>query len=284
MNADVLTISSLSYEPIRIVQVSDPHLFEDTRMCLLGMNTEDSFRSVVDLIQREQPLATTAALPSAVQLFVATGDIAQSPSPNVYQRFLTTMKTLASPCVWLQGNHDLKQIFEQCGQSVAANSNIIELGNAWVVLMLNSAKDHEIGGSFSETELAWLRTQLSRYPERHILIALHHNPLPVGSAWIDASGLANARDFWDIIHAAPQVRLVLHGHSHQEFAAEQGALRVLGCPSTCVQFKPLSQRFTVDMIPPGYRWIDLYPDGRFESAVSRVTAMPSGVDVDSQGY
>lgn len=284
MKADVLTIYSPTPAPIRIVQISDPHLFEDTRTDLLGVNTEDSFQSVIDLIRREQSCATSLSANPAVQLFVATGDIAQSPSQTVYQRFLATMHSLSSPCVWLQGNHDLQPIFQQSTDSIAANSNVIELGQDWVLIMLNSAKENEIGGFFSEIELAWLRCQLAAYPQRHIIIALHHHPLPVGSRWIDDSGLSNASDFWDILRDAPQVRVVIHGHSHQEFNAAHGTLSVLGCPSTCIQFKPQSEKFTVDRLPPGYRWLDLYPDGHYTSAVSRLATLPSGLDLDSRGY
>ncbi len=288
MNADVLTVSSPNSVPIRIVQLTDPHLFVDTGARLLGMNTEDSFQSVIRLIQHEQrlPSAPGAAVTDAtVQLILATGDIAQAPSKPVYQRFLQTMQALHAPYVWLQGNHDLSQLFIQSGDDSAwVNKNVIELGSDWVVLMLNSAKDHEIGGSFSAEELDWLRLQLARYPTRHVLIALHHNPLTVDSRWIDASGLANAADFWAIIQDAPQVRLVIHGHIHQEFEAVHHGITVLGCPSTCVQFKPLSQTFTVDLLPPGYRWFDLYPDGRFETAVSRVRELPAGIDIHSAGY
>jgi Icc protein len=288
LNADVLLVASPNTVPIRIVQLTDPHLFVDKAACLLGINTEDSFQSVIDLIRSEQILPHTPEANTSehtVQLFLATGDIAQAPSSAVYQRFLATMQTLQAPYVWLQGNHDLSQIFIESGHySAVANNNVIELGTDWVILMLNSAKDHEIAGSFSEEELAWLRLQLARYPTRHILVALHHNPLIVDSAWIDASGLSNAADFWAIIREAPQVRLVIHGHIHQEFSAIQHGVTVLGCPSTCVQFKPLSHTFTVDLLAPGYRWFDLYPDGRFESAVSRVSAMPAGIDVHSAGY
>lgn len=290
MNADVLTIASPSHEatpaPIRIVQLSDPHLFADTGVRLLGINTEASFQAVVDLIRHEQTFTSPAASATshAVQLLLATGDIAQTPSRAVYQRFLAAMDTLGAPCVWLQGNHDLKGIFQQSHDRIEANCNVIELGHDWVVLMLNSSKENEIGGYFSAAELAWLQRQLASYPDRHLIVALHHHPLPVGSAWIDASGLANAHDFWDIIHGAPQVRLVLHGHSHQEFSAQHGKLSVLGCPSTCIQFKPLSEKFTVDLKPPGYRWLDLYADGHIDSAVSRLAVMPTGIEVDSLGY
>jgi Icc protein len=55
-------------------------------------------------------------------------------------------------------------------------------------------------------------------------------------------------------------------------------------PSTCVQFKPLSKDFAIDDVAPGYRWLDLYPDGRVETAVSRVDGVKFEVDFSVKGY
>lgn len=67
--------------------------------------------------------------------------------------------------------------------------------------------------------------------------------------------------------------------------------RVLGyrgtreaAPSTCVQFKPRQAEFTLDDLPPGFRWFELYPDGHIVSAVGRAGARPRGVDLLSAGY
>ena len=47
---------------------------------------------------------------------------------------------------------------------------------------------------------------------------------------------------------------------------------VFSPPSTCIQFKRNSDEFALDFLPPGYRWINLYPDGRLETAVERYSA------------
>lgn len=287
MLTNVLSITTTDQtQPIRMVQISDCHLFEDTSEQLLGMNTEDSFRSVIRLIREEQTLQhNTDKVPAdnAVAVFIATGDIAQKPSMTTYARFLETMHTFEQPCVWLQGNHDLSNLLLDLPHQ-QANMDIIELGENWLIIMLNSSNDHEIEGRFSHDELNWLKDKLDAYPDRHIIIALHHNPLKIDSAWLDQSGLSNAEAFWAIIDQTPRVQAVIHGHVHQEFEAMRGKVHIWSCPSTCIQFKPQSKVFCVDHIPPGYRWFDLYPDGRIDTAVSRITQMPAGVDFNSLGY
>ncbi len=287
LSTTALSITTTNHDqPIRVIQISDSHLFESCDTELLGMNTENSFQAVIDLIRAEQNIKKSTdkkPLEKVVSLFIATGDIAQTPSERTYARFLDTMQTFEQPCVWLQGNHDLSDSF-LAQQNNAANMNIIKLGSKWLIIMLNSSADHEIAGHFSGDELNWLAQQLAAYPDKHILIAMHHNPINIQSDWLDQIGLSNANAFWAIIDQAPQVKAVIHGHIHQNFEATHGSVRVWSCPSTCIQFKPQSDTFTIDNLPPGYRWLDLHPNGQIISGISRLTSMPAGVDFNSLGY
>lgn len=287
MLTNKLSIASTDQtKPIRIVQISDTHLFEDPNDRLLQMNTEDSFQAVIALIKKEHSLnhsVTQKKTNPQVSLMIATGDIAQTPSAITYGRFLESMKTFAQPCVWLQGNHDLNNLLLETPQ-LQLNTNLIELGQQWLIIMLNSSNDHEIEGRFSADEFNWLREQLNHYPTRHIIVALHHNPLKIHSHWLDQCGLSNTDEFWDIIDHAPHVKAVVHGHIHQVFEATHGSVNVWSCPSTCIQFKPHSDTFAVDHLPPGYRWFDLYDDGQINTGVSRIDEMPEGIDLKSHGY
>jgi hypothetical protein len=50
-------------------------------------------------------------------------------------------------------------------------------------------------------------------------------------------------------------------------------------PATCMQFKPKTAEPQLDDLPPGYRWFELYPDGRLETGVERIetTTRPLGL-------
>ncbi len=277
LSQHVLSIAKINQDqPIRIIQISDSHLFESIDTELLGMNTEESFQAVVNLIKKEN-------VEKKASLFIATGDIAQTPSVKTYARFLDTMQNFEEPTVWLQGNHDLTDSF-LAQQNNAANMNIVLLGTQWVIIMMNSSCDHEIAGHFSKDELKWLAQQLVHYSGRNTLIAMHHHPVPVQSKWLDNVDLCNAEDFWMIIDKAPQVKAIVHGHVHQNFEATHGSVKIWACPSTCIQFKPRSDTFTLDRLAPGYRWLDLYNDGHISTGISRLTVIPAGVDFNSMGY
>ena len=65
-------------EVFRIVQVTDPHLFNDPKSELLGINTQASFSQVLTEIQQQH---------YAYDLVLATGDLVQDSSDNGYLRF-----------------------------------------------------------------------------------------------------------------------------------------------------------------------------------------------------
>ncbi len=245
-------------------------------MMLLGLNTEQSFQSVLALIMEEQ-YRPDCDHPASFML--VTGDIAQTPSKETYRHFFDTINHLQCPFAWLEGNHDQLDLDEQ-----PPYHNVVELGTDWLILLLNSTARHQTQGLLAHDELTWLAGQLARYPQRHIMIAMHHHPLPVHSEWLDAFGLTNAEAFWQLIDQHPQVRAIVHGHVHQAFEARRNAVQVYACPSTCIQFLPQSKTFSIDTCPPGYRWYDLYPDGRITSQVSRLKDLPGGIDFSAAGY
>jgi Icc protein len=102
---------------------------------------------------------------------------------------------------------------------------------------------------------------------RPVMVCLHHPPLPVGSAWLDSVGLTNADELLAVLDRHPTVRLVLGGHVHQEYVQRRRGALVLATPSTCAQFTPRTERCVMDLKPPGYRWLDLLPDGGVRTEV-----------------
>lgn len=259
--------------PIRVVQITDCHLGQYTGEQLLGLDTDESMQDVVDLVKQEQ---------SRVDYIMATGDIASGGQSGAYQRFLKTyMPQLPHPMAWLPGNHDLPS--EMAKAEGRPLDKVIELGN-WLLVLLDSRVDGCEYGDLSEAELDFLQQTLEQHPDRHIAVFLHHQPVKVGSAWIDQYQVRSADKFFDIIDQHPQVKTIVWGHVHQDFSQDRNGVQLLASPSTCVQFKPRIDEFTVDTVMPGYRWFDLHADGRVETGVSRVAEKAYGIDFASSGY
>lgn len=97
----------------------------------------------------------------------------------------------------------------------------------------------------------------------------------MGSRWLDSVGLVNADDFWSVIDKHAHVRGVAWGHVHQTYDGERNGVRLFATPSTGAQFLPHSDRYAVDSRPPAYRTFELWADGRIDTEVHWIDALPA---------
>lgn len=263
-------------KPLRVVQISDCHLFSSTEGRLLGLNTEDSLRLVLEKVKREQ---------TNIDVILATGDIAQDATEVAYKRFQQHLAQFDAPNYWLQGNHDITQpILNTLNHQSHLSPCIIKF-DKWQIIMLNSSVECEVPGKFKSEELAFLKTALEQSTGYHVMVCLHHHPVPMGCKWLDTQVVRNATDFWQVIDQFSHIKAIVWGHVHQESDRMRNNVRLLSVPSTCVQFKPLSDDFAVDEdVSPGYRWFDLYDNGDIETQVSRVEGVKFVVDWTVKGY
>jgi 3',5'-cyclic-AMP phosphodiesterase len=261
---------------VRVVQLTDTHLCQVRGGTLLGMDTDHSLQSVIDLVKKER---------SAVDLLLGTGDLADGGAGPAYERLQQYFDQLTTDNYWLPGNHDCR-----AKMAVAATSDMrlcreIRAGR-WQILLLDSQVPGQVGGGLGAPELALLEQALLSAQELnlHTLVCLHHQPVVIGCDWLDQQMVSDAPAFFDVLDRFPGVRAVLWGHVHQEIDRQRNGVRLLASPSTCVQFAPGSAKFKADDQPPGYRWLDLHSDGRVETAVSRVRDVEFVVELDSGGY
>ncbi|QUG74279.1 3',5'-cyclic-AMP phosphodiesterase [Erwinia sp. E602] len=273
----LLKLPVASGSRVRILQITDTHLFAGKHETLLGVNTWASYDAVLDAIAEQQ---------RHIDLIVATGDLAQDHSPEAYQHFAEGIARLPAPCVWLPGNHDFQPaMFNTLAATASINDQKhVLLGEHWQVVLLDSQVFGVPHGELSEYQLEWLESVLASAPERHALVLLHHHPLPSGCSWLDQHSLRNPHMLDCVLQRYPLAKNLLCGHIHQELDLMWHGRRVLTSPSTCVQFKPHCTNFTIDALPPGWRWLDLYDDGRLETEVERLTTQRFSPDLDSEGY
>ena len=102
---------------------------------------------------------------------------------------------------------------------------------------------------------------------QNIIICLHHQPVKIGSDWIDKIGLKNKKDFFRIIKEYDHIKGIFFGHIHQNYFINQNNIEIYGTPSTCRQFKPKEKNFKMDIRPPAYRRIELFEDGTIKTEV-----------------
>ena len=265
---------SVADSSLLLVQLTDSHLFADAGARLLGMQTEDSLQRVIELVRREQP---------RIDLLVASGDVSQDGSDESYARFRQLCAPLAAPLRWIPGNHDARAALNRASAGSDCRQPVVDLGN-WRIVLLDSVLPGAVPGFLEPGELALLERALAEAPERHHLVCLHHHPVSIGCHWMESIGLRNAEALFAVLDRFPQVRALLWGHVHQEFDRMRRGVRLLASPSTCVQFTPGSEDFSVSDQAPGYRWLRLHADGRLETGVSRLTDYRFQIDYGKGGY
>jgi len=259
----------------RLVQITDTHLFAHAEGALVGMNCDEGLRDVLALVRAHE---------HAAEVLLFTGDASQDNSAESYVRLEAALASLGLPQYWIPGNHDELPLLEQViGRSHTCGQASFSVGN-WLVVMLNSSVPDHVYGRLDEGELQFLRQILQHSREPHVLVCLHHNPVPVAAAWLQRHCLRNPEDLFAILDAEPRTRGVLFGHIHHELDVLRSGVRYLGSPSTCVQFHPASVDFALDDLNPGYRWLDLMPDGSIKTGVRRVEGKRYNVDFSGIGY
>ncbi len=278
-NLHIKTLKLLSLEmnqvfPLSIAQVSDMHLFADENEQLLGMPTTLSFQATVEQLK---------TLRSELDLLLLTGDVSGDGSPESYEMVQNLLRSLAISTYWLPGNHDSAIAMEEVlNLRLVSRRKSFERGG-WHFILLDSTVSGCVQGYLSAKTLGWLDFQLSMGGNKPTLLALHHPPFKVDSKWLDTSTLQNSQDLFAVVDRHPQVKLVLFGHIHQEFHCQRHSVDYLGTPSTCIQFAPLSSKFSLDQKSPGFRLLKLYRNGTWESSVERVP-FSYKLDLAATGY
>lgn len=242
---------------LNLVQFTDQHLFGDPARALRGVVTLPSLR------------ATLWAARSDIDecdAILATGDLVQD-DPGGYEHFRTEFTRLGRPVLCIPGNHD-----DLPAMRTALSLPPFQLGGVydaghWRTILLDSTIPGETGGALSAASLAFLEEALASAPARHALVCLHHHPLPMHSRWLDTVGLANGAELVALLKRFDSVRGVLFGHVHQALDTHWEGLRMIATPSTCSQFKPLSDDFAVDNQPPAWRTLALHADGRLDTTL-----------------
>jgi Icc protein len=250
-------------------------LCADESATLLGVNTEVSFQSVLSLLQKQN---------EAFDLVLLSGDLSQDGSQESYKRLASGLEKLKVPVYYVPGNHDdLKVMLEVFPYQTMSNERHLVFKD-WHLILLNSQKMGKPEGHLNEDELAYLEDCLRAYKTHHALVLFHHQPVPVGSSWIDDIGLSNADQFWQIILRYPRVNTILFGHVHQAFKQTVNGVKCLGSPSTCFQFKRRQDHFSLENLPPGFRFIHLYEDGCIETDVVRGSEYIGVFDENIHGH
>lgn len=249
-----------------IAQISDLHLSEH------DPKSFERFLAVLDLTLTHQP-----------DLLLLTGDLVNDGVSKIYDWLFTILKNTSTPFLCLAGNHDVTQEIghdlpfdERTFHPIAKDERLIDTHRlviqmphaTWQILAVNSAVNGQIYGRLDGESLDFLKTNLSH--QLPTLIAMHHHPHPVHSAWIDEYMLQNHTDFWQVVSNFNNIHAIVCGHVHQAHTINIHNHSLLTCPATSRQFLPNHDDFAIDEQPAGFRLIALHDDHTLDTQIHRI--------------
>jgi len=245
---------------VRLLQFTDTHLLADPHGKLRGAPTLPRLLACLAHAERHYLPADAIAL---------TGDIVQDDA-TAYGTVELLFADSPAPVLLIPGNHDIPdQLRRRLGRAPFRLGGTHRLG-AWTVVLLSSwfAQAANGEGRLGAAQLQSLDDALAAARGGPALVLVHHPPILMDAAGMDALRLEDGDQLLQVVDRHPHVRGLAWGHAHQSLDVfRAGNVRLMCTPATCMQFRPRDPGFVVDDRPPGYRVIDLQDDGGIATEV-----------------
>ncbi|NOR20322.1 MAG: hypothetical protein GQ538_09580 [Xanthomonadales bacterium] len=247
---------------VRILQITDCHLPASPEIAYRDINPHQSLTRLLEKI-------LNFSLDFKPDFILATGDLSEDGSPDSYQWLQEYLGQFKIPVLALPGNHDDPGLLAETYPTSPVDSIEVSEHGEWQLIRLNSCLAGTPAGRIKKSNLAELQQVLAHHVNRPRLIALHHQPVPVGSLWIDKYALQKPEGLLQLIDQCEDVKVVVWGHVHQAFEVDRNGVALMGGPSTARNALPGVHLFTTDQAGAACRWLELMADGEIRSGIVR---------------
>ncbi len=255
--------------PMRLLQLSDPHILADPHGRLKGRQPWACLEWALDQAWLQVP---------ATDLLLISGDLCQDESWVGYARLRDRLASWPTPVALLPGNHDDPQLLRAAlGRHAVLAPAVLEIAGVRV-LLLNSHRHGCVEGWLGPGQLAWLAGELGRAPGLPLVVAVHHPPVAIGDPIFDSIGLRDGGALIQLLAGQPLIKAVLFGHIHQHWLGAlpgRPAVPLLGCPSTFCPYGPVQPCPLGRSQDPGGRWLELDGQGQLRHGLVRWQAVAS---------
>jgi len=250
---------------LRILQLSDSHVSVDPKSGYRGQNADKNLESLLPAMRAWKP-----------DLMLLTGDISEDASASSYARVAGMLEVIGAPLLALPGNHDNPEVMKHHFPRGPWKGPVAWEQGRWLLVLLDSAEQGRIEGSFSQQYLDGFEDLLAGSSADHVLVALHHQPVAVDAPWIDRYALKHPEPFLKCVDRDGRIRCIVWGHVHHDFRAQRKGVTMLGAPSAATNSLPRTERFTLDPAGPACRWLQLDAKGKVETGLIRPAQSSTG--------
>lgn len=211
------------------------------------------------------------ALPFDVDFILHTGDVVYDPVPAAYITARAILGQLIRPVHYLAGNHDAGEALQS---TLLGRADILtpfyytlDINGFQIVCLDSNGPAEPPRGNIIPQQLEWLDMVCSAQDTRPLVVAVHHNALPVGSPWLDEyMGIGNGTTLHQVLlKAKDRLRGVFFGHVHQNIQMYQDGILYTSALSSWGQFKSWvgSADTVADDDYPGFNVVSMTPTQTF---------------------
>ncbi len=172
-------------KPLKILQVSDCHVSADPEAAYRTLNADRNVKTLLPAMRAWNP-----------DLLLLTGDVTEDASSVAYSRVADMLGEIDAPLLALPGNHDDPQVMQNHFPQGPWDGPLAQDAGSWLLVLMDSTVRGRVSGCVPQHDLDRLDAHLGASSADFVLVALHHQPVPVNAPWIDRFALENPDDFF----------------------------------------------------------------------------------------
>ena len=209
-------------------------------------------------------------LPFAPDFVLHTGDLIYDPHPDAYNHLMPYLEKLDARLICIPGNHDELQAFQKLvwhrDEHELQPFSFAETScNGVQILLADSNASPDVpAGRVDDSVMTQLEAACRAESNTPMIVAVHHNMLPVGAPWLDDWMRAeNGLAFHECVRqAAHRLRGVFFGHIHQNMQVMRDGVLYVSAASPWSQFNSYPDDSSSEIEPdydarPGFNIVTL---------------------------
>lgn len=218
---------------LRFVHISDTHFCADPHYNIDGAQH-------TPLIGAQALVHQIKTLPFAPDFVLHTGDVTDDGEAQSYHVARDVLSGIPFPVHYLLGNHDHTEPFQRIMLGREPQPTVdytFEVNGVQIICIDSKRPTTPPAGRVSDEQLAWLEALTRADDDRPLIVAVHHNVLPVGTPWWDDyMRMVNGEDFHRaLLPARDRIRGVFFGHVHQNVDTVRDGIPYFSVPSSWYQ-------------------------------------------------
>ncbi len=221
---------------VRFVHLSDTHLSADPNYTHAEADYP-AWAGARELVRQVN------ALPFTPDFVLHSGDVAFDPHEDAYLAARELLGGIKFPTYYIPGNHDnaemLQRVFLGRAEILPSFDYEFEVGGVQVVCIDSSRPAQYAGGVLLPEQLERIERIVSAKDNRPLVVAIHHNVLPIGAPfWDTFMRLTNGEDLHRLlVRAKDRLRGVFHGHVHMATDTFVDGVMYTSVPSSWYQLE-----------------------------------------------